>query len=94
MTSADQGLRAVLNGYDAPLRAVAAQNAFASIGIMLKAYAAGRRIKINLNAKPPANRDLSVRVNEEKRRQCLSQGETRVTVLVLAVPSLAGCHRP
>jgi Selenocysteine lyase len=46
-TSAGQGLRAVLNCQDTPLRVIATQNEFHSIDIILKAYAARGRIKIN-----------------------------------------------
>jgi len=46
-TSAGQGLRAVLNCHDAPLRVISTANEFNSIDIILKAYAARGRIKIN-----------------------------------------------
>lgn len=46
-TSAGQGLRAVSNCHDAPLRVIATRNEFNSIDIILKAYAARGRIKIN-----------------------------------------------
>jgi hypothetical protein len=45
--SAGQGLRAVLNCHDAPLRVIATANEFNSIDLILKAYAARGRIKIN-----------------------------------------------
>lgn len=45
--SAGQGLRAVLNCYDAPLRVIATRNEFDSVDLILKAYAARGRIKIN-----------------------------------------------
>ncbi|MGH6934636.1 MAG: aminotransferase class V-fold PLP-dependent enzyme, partial [Methylocella sp.] len=45
--SAGQGLRAVLNCHDAPLRVIASRNEFNSIDLILKAYAARGRIKIN-----------------------------------------------
>jgi kynureninase len=44
--SAGQGLRAVLNCHDAPLRVIASRNEFNSIDLILKAYAARGRIKI------------------------------------------------
>jgi kynureninase len=46
-TSAGQGLRAVLNCHDAPLRVIATRNEFNSIDIILKAYAARGRIKVS-----------------------------------------------
>ncbi|HEX3496010.1 MAG TPA: aminotransferase class V-fold PLP-dependent enzyme [Methylocella sp.] len=45
--SAGQGLRAVLNCHDALLRVIATRNEFNSIDLILKAYAARGRIKIN-----------------------------------------------
>lgn len=46
-TSAGQGLRAVLNRYDEPLRVVATRSEFNSIDFILKAYAARGRICID-----------------------------------------------
>lgn len=46
-TSAGQGLRAVLNCHDAPLRVIATRSEFDSIDLILKAYAARGRVKIN-----------------------------------------------
>ncbi len=45
--SAGQGLRAVLNCHDAPLRVIAPRNEFNSVDLILKAYAARGRIKIS-----------------------------------------------
>jgi kynureninase len=46
-TSAGQGLRAVLNRYDEPLRVIATRSEFSSIDFILKAYAARGRIRID-----------------------------------------------
>ncbi len=46
-TSAGQGLRAVLNCHDAPLRAIATRSEFDSIDMILKAYAARGRIALS-----------------------------------------------
>ncbi len=54
-TSAGQGLRAVLNCHDAPLRIIATKSEFNSIDVILKAYAARGRIEINW-VKPRADR--------------------------------------
>ncbi len=53
--SAGQGLRAVLNCHDAPLRVIATRSEFNSIDHILKAYAARGRIKVNW-VKPGADR--------------------------------------
>jgi kynureninase len=45
-TSAGQGLRAVLNCYDAPLRVITTRNEFHSIDRILEAYAARGRIAL------------------------------------------------
>ncbi|MCI0734887.1 MAG: aminotransferase class V-fold PLP-dependent enzyme [Beijerinckiaceae bacterium] len=46
-TSAGQGLRAVLNRHDSPLRVIATRSEFNSIDVILKAYAARGRNKVN-----------------------------------------------
>ena len=45
--SAGQGLRAVLNSYDRPLRVIATRSEFSSIDFILKAYAARDRIRVD-----------------------------------------------
>jgi kynureninase len=54
-TSAGQGLRAVLNRHDTPLRVMATRSEFNSIDLILKAYAARGRIVIDW-IKPRADR--------------------------------------
>jgi kynureninase len=53
--SAGQGLRAVLNCHDEQLRVIATRNEFSSIDLILKAYAARGRIRIDW-VKPHADR--------------------------------------
>lgn len=53
--SAGQGLRAVLNSFDKPLRVIATRGEFSSIDFILKAYAARERIHIDW-VKPQADR--------------------------------------
>lgn len=57
--SAGQGLRAVLNCHDEPLRVIATRNEFSSIDLILKAYAERGRIRVNW-----------VRPREGRRYQC------------------------
>lgn len=57
--SAGQGLRAVLNCHDTPLRVIATRSEFNSIDHILKAYAARGRIKINW-VQPGADRSYGV----------------------------------
>ena len=75
--SAGQGLRAVLNSYDRPLRVIATRSEFSSIDFILKAYAARDRIRVDW-VKPGGSK-LPYR---RRRRRATWRGDLLVASLV------------